>query len=135
MPEELSVAEGEASRSVHPDLILVELLDFHDGTSSVPFGGVVAGLILDTYPVTDLEWGEGSGMFGPAVLREAVALTKCRLSETGCLARSGEGGICQGVSGSGPWWGGRISMTREIAWWQDLVSFDIAIWHAERSQC
>ena len=59
----------------------MELLDFHDRTSSVPFGGVVASLILDTYPVTDLEWGEGPGMFGPAVLCEAVALTKCRLSQ------------------------------------------------------
>ena len=57
------------------------MLDFHDGTGFVPFGGVVAGLVLDTYPITDLEWGEGPGMFGPAVLREAVALTKCQLSQ------------------------------------------------------
>ena len=101
----------------------MELLDFHDGTSSVPFGGVVAGLILDTYPVTDLEWGEGSGMFGPAVLREAVALTKCRLSQRQVVLP----GLVRVVfarayPGSGPWW-------------QDLVSFDIAIWHAERSRC
>ena len=59
----------------------MELLDFHDCTGFVPFGGVVAGLVLDTYPITNLEWGEGSCMLRPAVLREAVALTKCQLSQ------------------------------------------------------
>jgi hypothetical protein len=64
--EEFPVTNGHSSRAIDTYNILVKLADFGDSSGFIPFGWVVANLILNSYVVTYNEWRESFGMFGPS---------------------------------------------------------------------
>ncbi len=58
----------------------MELAYLDDDSSAVPFGGVVAGLVLYPHLVAHSELGECSGMLAPFVMMGHVTLSQGSLT-------------------------------------------------------
>ena len=54
--QKFAVPQCGSARSIHFDQVLIELSNFNDQTSLVPFGGVEASLVLYPDMITDSEW-------------------------------------------------------------------------------
>ena len=64
--QKLPVPEGDPTRSVCADDILVMLFHLNDLTGFVPFERVRPSLVLDVYVVTHSEWRETSCVLCPS---------------------------------------------------------------------
>ena len=53
--KEFAVAQCDSARTIHPYDVLIELSHFYDEACLVPFGGMWASLILDSYVISDSE--------------------------------------------------------------------------------
>jgi hypothetical protein len=51
--KEFAVAQCDSARTIHPYDVLIELSHFYDEACLVPFGGMWASLILDSYINSD----------------------------------------------------------------------------------
>ena len=81
LSEEFAVPEGGPARSVDSDEVLMVLAYLYDDSCAVPFGRVVADLVLDPDTVPDFELRKGSSVFTPGLLLGHVTFPERRLSE------------------------------------------------------
>ena len=78
-PEELSVAKGDTTRTIHSHNVLVELSDLNDHACLVPFSRVGSSLVLNPYSVADSQWWEDAGVFGQPLSSAHMSVPQCFL--------------------------------------------------------
>ena len=77
--EELSVAKGDTTRTIHSHNVLVELSDLNDHACLVPFSRVGSSLVLDPYSVADSQWWEDADVFGQPLSSAHMSIPQCFL--------------------------------------------------------
>ena len=80
-PEELSVAKGDTTRTIHSHNVLVELSDLKDHACLIPFSRVGSSLVLDPYSVADSQWWEDAGVFGQPLSSAHMSVPQCFLRD------------------------------------------------------
>ena len=63
-PQKFPVAEGDSSRTIHFNSVLVELSHLDDYSSPVPFAWILANLVLDAHMISDLQLWQRAGTNG-----------------------------------------------------------------------
>ena len=63
LPQEFPIAKGHPAGAIHAHNVLVILANLVCNTCLVPFGGVIASLVLYAYVMTNLKRGKLSCVF------------------------------------------------------------------------
>ena len=79
-PEKLPILECHSPRAINSDHVLVELADLNDGACLVPFVGVRASLVLNTYAITHDQSWQMFRVLGPVLGSTHMPVPQCFFS-------------------------------------------------------